>query len=169
MTRDARALVPFLIFEEVLDAEPCAGALFRRKFGDPIPDHPHHYVAIYRAADAGLHVVGYSHSMLHQGLGLGGGSCVDERVLRMMSPDERKALRKAGGMLYLLLHFGFERFSAHSPIVFAYCGDNRAELVDLRAGFEKTEHRHLLRRVLAPLSDAEVIAYTTRAAAIGPF
>ncbi len=169
MTTYARCNLPFLIMEEVRDAEPYAGDLFRRKFGDPIPDHPHHFITLYKAADGTLHVASYGHVTHYQGIGLGGGSCTDERVLRLMSAADRAALRAAGGMHCLLIRFIFETFAQYAPILFAYCGDNRAELVDLRAGFEKTAHRHLLRRVLAPLSDAEVIEYTTRAAAIGPF
>jgi hypothetical protein len=169
MTHEARKSLPFLIFEEVQDAEPYAGALFRRKFGDPIPNFPHHYVALYKAADGALHVLGYSHAMVVQGIGLGGGSCTDMRVMRMMTAAERAAVRDAGGMLFLLLHFGFERFAQETPVVFAYCGDRRAEMVDLRAGFEKTEYSFLLRRTLRPLSDEQVAAFTRQAAAIGPF
>ena len=169
MTIDANHRLPFLIMEEVRDAEPYAGALFRRKFGDPIPDHPHHFISLYKAADGSLHLASYGHVTHYQGIGLGGGSCTDERVLRMMSAADRAALRAAGGMHCLLIRFIFERFAEHAPILFAYCGDNRAELVDLRAGFEKTEYTYLLRRVLRPLSDAERADYTQRAAAMGLF
>ena len=169
MTIDIGRPLPFLIFEEVRNAEPYAGALFRRKFGDPIPDHPHHYVALYKSADGVLHVASYGHVTQFQGIGLGGGSCTDERVLRLMSAADRAALRATGGMHCLLIRFIFETFVEHAPILFAYCGDARAELVDLRAGFEKTEYSYLLRRVLRPLTGEEVVAYTRRAEAIGPF
>lgn len=169
MSKEARATVPFLIFECVQDGAPYAGDLFKRKFGDPIPNHPNHYIAIYRSGINTLHVASYGHVTLHQGIGLGGGSCSDERILRLMSPVERQALRAAGGLHCLLIQYIFERFAEQAAMIFAYCGDNRAELVDLRAGFEKTDRTFLLRKILRPISDAEVETLTERAAAIGPF
>lgn len=160
---------PFLIFEEVRDGAPYAGALFQRKFGAPIPTYPNHYVALYRAADGALHVASYGHVLLHEGIGFGGGSCTDERVLRMMSSEERAQLKAAGGMHCLLIRFIFRAFAAKAPILFAYCGDKRAEIVDLRAGFERTDFPLLFRRVLTPLGADEIAAYTARAASFGPF
>lgn len=160
---------PFLIFEEVREGAPYAGALFQRKFGVPIPAYPNHYLAFYRDGEGALHVASYGHVLLHQGIGLGGGSCTDEGVLRRMQAHERTQLKAAGGMHCLLIRYIFRAFAVHSPILFAYCGDKRAEIVDLRAGFERTEHPYLFRRVLAPLAPENVAAYTTRAARHGPF
>lgn len=169
MQNEVRAGLPFLEFAEVQEPEPAVAALFRRKFGDPLPAHPHHFTVTYRSADGKSHVASYGHVTHHQGIGLGGGSCTDAAVLRLMSASERAAVRAAGGMHFLLIRFIFETFARHAPIIFAYCGDRRAELVDLRAGFQKTEFSYLLRCVLRPLSDAQVTEYTRQAAAIGPF
>ena len=62
---------PFLIFEEVRDAAPYAGELFQRKFNSPIPTYPHHFIALYRAADGSLHVASYGHVFVHDGMGMG--------------------------------------------------------------------------------------------------
>ncbi|MGE4070862.1 MAG: hypothetical protein AB7E72_06765 [Lysobacterales bacterium] len=161
--------LPFLIFEEVRDGAPYAGELFQRKFHSPIPDYPYHFIALYRATSGSLHVASYGHVMLINGMGMGGGSCTDERVLRLMSSAERDAIRAAGGLHCLLIRYIFQVFAKRAPILFAYCGDKRAELVDLRAGFERTEHPFLFRRVLAPMEPADVEASTERAFAFGPF
>lgn len=169
MPGEVQPALPFLTFSEEVVPQPGADELFRRKFGDPLPAYPHHFTATYRDGNGDLHLASYGHVMLHLGMGLGGGSCTDQRVLRLMSADERAAVKSAGGLHFLLIRFIFERFVTHAPVLFAYCGDARAEMVDLRAGFEKTEYSYLLRRVLRPLTDAEVADYTRRAAAIGPF
>lgn len=169
MTEATSDQPPFLIFEEVRDAAPYAGGLFQRKFHSPIPTYPHHFIALYRAADGSLHVASYGHVFVHEGMGMGGGSCTDERVLRLMRSEERAVLKAAGGMHCLLIRFIFRVFATRSPVLFAYCGDKRAEIVDLRAGFERTEYPYLFRRVLSPLAPESVAAYTARAAAFGPF
>lgn len=159
----------FLIFEEVREGAPYAGALFQRKFGSPIPAYPNHYIALYRDGEGALHLASYGHVLLHEGIGLGGGSCSDERVMRRMQSAERAQLKAAGGLHCLLIRFIFRAFAAKAPILFAYCGDKRAEIVDLRAGFERTPHPLLFRRVLAPLAETEIAALTQRAAVFGPF
>lgn len=161
--------LPFLHFEEVSEGAPYAGALFQRKFNSAIPSYPFHFIAFYRSAAGSLHVASYGHVMLKSGMGMGGGSCTDERVLRLMSADERAAIRAAGGLHCLLIRFIFKAFATRTSILFAYCGDKRAELVDLRAGFERTEYPYLFRRVLVPMSPENIAVFTEQAAAYGPF
>lgn len=169
MSEPTLSELPFLFFDEVREGAPYAGELFQRKFHSPIPNYPHHFIAFYRGSGGSLHVASYGHVMLIEGMGMGGGSCTDERVLRLMSSEERDAIRAAGGLHCLLIRFIFKTFAARASILFAYCGDKRAELVDLRAGFERTEHPYLFRRVLAPIAPEEIAAFTERAAAFGPF
>lgn len=161
--------LPFLILEEVRNAERYAGALFQRKFNAPIPDYPHHFIALYRHASGALHVASYGHVIGFGDIGLGGGSCTDERVLRLMSQEHRDAIRAAGGLHCTLIKFIFASLAPKLAAIFAYCGDARAELVDLRAGFEKTDTPYLLRKPLQPLHPLHLHALTAKAAAMGPF
>jgi len=168
MSRLSESL-PFMIFEEVRDGSRYAQDLFTRKFSSAIPNYPHHFIALYRGAAGSLHVASYGHVIVHDGMGLGGGSCTDERVLRMMSSDERATLRSAGGPHCNLIRFIFSTMAERVPVVFAYCGDSRAQIVDLRAGFETTDYPHLLRRAVRSVEADELIELTRRAAARGPF
>ena len=75
---------------------------------------------------------------------LGGGACVDDRVLRKMSTDERDALRTVGGIYQFALTWSVRHFSDRFAAVFGYCGDALAERVDRAAGFESTAYDRLL-------------------------
>ena len=169
MTAVALPDLPFMIFEEVRDAAPYAGALFQRKFGAPIPDYPHHFIALYRHPSGSLHVASYGHVIPFGDIGLGGGSCTDERVLRLITAEHRAALRASDGLHCNLIRFIFNALAPKLAAIFAYCGDPRAEQVDLRAGFEKTEVPLLLRRVLQPTHPLHLQALTAKAAAMGAF
>ena len=58
-----------------------------------------------------------------------------------------------------------DRFSGF----FGYCGDARAESIDLRAGFEKTEHERLLKYFPKSLHPNIERALIAKAHALGPF
>src|SRR5687768_9252478 len=68
------------------------GPLFRRKLASVPPDVAHHLVALYRDADGGLHVAGYSHMRPFGDIYLSGGSCSDGDVIRRMTAAQREAL-----------------------------------------------------------------------------
>lgn len=141
MTHAADKL-PFWI-SEIDDAAP-ATDLFRRKFGHPPPDIPHHVAGFHCAADGSLALACYVHFWSFGDILLGGGACVDDRVLRRLSPRERADLRRAGGLYRIVLDHALRRFSPHYAAIFGYCGDRRAEAVDLAAGFVPTGHDRLL-------------------------
>lgn len=158
-----------IAFGEVSDGELFVGELFRRKFGDPPPVHGRHFVAFVRVPDSGLQVIGYTHFTPLENVMLGGGAITDDRVLRRVPAVERAALAGGGGVYFQLLRFAMQRLSNDCDALFGYCGDPRAEAVDLRAGFVKTSHRHLLVNFPRPLQQARQHELIERVAALGPF
>ena len=140
----ATMLDRFIRLEETQHVPEPARALFLRKYKNEIPDFPHHVVANYRAADSAEVPVCYIHFTDCGDILLGGGACVDDRVLRKMSAGERDELRDVGGIYQFALTWSVNHFSQQFAAVFGYCGDKLAERVDRAAGFESTAYDRLL-------------------------
>ncbi len=158
---------------EIDDAERHAGDLFRHSFRSPPPDFPRHYVALYRpGADGGVELpeitVGYVHFTPYQGLYLGGGMCMDNRVVRRMPVERRVALKQAGGIAEQMLRYVFQDLS-DGRAIFGYVGDTRAERIDLRVGFSHTGHEHLIVHWPRELPEDEKRRIVDHVATLGPF
>jgi hypothetical protein len=153
---------------ELADPAPAA-ALFQRRFGDAIPATPHHVVARYRGADGVQRVACYIHFRPHEGLLLGGGACIDNRVVRAMPAPDRAAIHAAGGLYCLTLAWAVRHFAARVPAIFGYCGDVLAERADLAVGFLRTAHPRLLVYWTGALDVAARNAAIARVNALGPF
>lgn len=154
---------------EVEDGACFAAHLFRRKFGGDPPAVPHHVCAFWRAGPGELRTLGYAHFMPFGDIMLVGGVCTDGDVLRTMPADQREALLAAGGVYAQVLRHAFARYADGCEAYFGYCGDARAEVVNLANGFRKTEHPHLLVNFHKPLHEVMQRALIAKAAAIGPF
>jgi hypothetical protein len=146
---DAKEILPdplrdFITITEVDSGNFLVADLFRRKFGHPPPDQPHHLVGFYRDVDGNLHLAGYSHMMPFGDVYLSGGSCTNGETARLMSPGERDALRSAGGLWFHLLKYAYRKYADCCDAFFGHCGDARALEVALAAGFVRTEHEHLI-------------------------
>lgn len=163
------ALRSFLTITEVDDAEPLVGELFRRKFAAAPPDVPRHLVALYRDPSGGHRIAGYSHMRPFGDVYLSGGSCSDGSVVATMAPEHREALYAAGGTWYLILRYAFAKFAPDCEAFFGHCGDRRALEVAQAAGFERTEHEHLIVHWHKPLHPIVRRALVAKAHAIGPF
>jgi hypothetical protein len=154
---------------EVSDGRFFAGHIFQRKLGGELPDHGRHLVAFYRHDETRFTPLGYLNILEHDGQALVGGGSVDGRAFRGMPADDAERIRDAGGVLYALLRHAFERLADDYEAFFGYCGDARAEQVDLQAGFRHTHHEHLLayfhRATPAPRREALI----DRIHALGPF
>ena len=157
-----------LCVQEVADAEFFAGELFRRKFHAPPPDFPIHFVSFYRAAPSELRVIGYVHYSEFEDSYLCGGLVIDDRLYRRMPGAQREAIRSGGGIAEHLLKVTFARLG-HAAAIWGYVGDTRAERVDLRAGFRRTEHPYIMVCWMRDLSEAEKRARMSRVVALGPF
>lgn len=156
-------------FAHLDQADLVAGELFQRKFGDPLPDVPHHVVALYQKAPQQLITLSYLHLRPFGDIALIGGACTDGQAFAHM-PEAHRALFTPDNSPYLhLLRYAFRTFTDHFDAFFGYCNDPRAEAVDLCAGFEKTEHPHLLAHWHKPLHPVFQRALLAKAHAIGPF
>lgn len=143
-------------------------ALFSRRFGHPLPEIPHHVVARV-LVDGAARPLCYIHFTEYQGVLLGGGACVDDRLLRRLDPAVRHALKAVGGPYQASLRWAVAHFAPRFPAIFGYCGDVLAERADRAVGFEPTGHPHLLAyftRALAPDERRRLVAL---AHAVGPF
>ena len=162
-------LEPFIVIAEVEGGHRIAGELFKRKFGDTLPESGHHLIAFYRRPDGAFAPASYLHLWIRDGMGLVGGGCTDGRVVRSMRAEERAALDAAGGLLGQMLGFCFAKFESQCDAFMGHCGDARAKEVDLRAGFRETPERYLLirpNRALGAPREAELVA---KAKAFGLF
>lgn len=154
---------------EVENGAYFAGDLFRRKFGGDPPATPHHVCAFWRAASGELRALGYAHFMPFGDIMLVGGVCTDGDVLRAMPAGQREELLASGGVYAQVLRHAFARYADECEAYFGYCGDARAEVVNLQCGFRKTGHPYLLVNFHKPLHEVMQRALIAKAAAIGPF
>ncbi len=159
----------FLAITELDDASPFFGALFRRKFGDPIPAGKHHFGVFFRSSDSDFVPLSYLHFMPLGELLLVGGLCTDGRTFERMSEMQREQIRAAGGVMVHALRYVFVRLADACEAYFGYCGDARAYEVDMQAGFVPTQHDKLIARWHKPLDPAHREALIAKAHAIGPF
>lgn len=162
-------LAPFLRIDEVEGGGKLASPLFTRKFGAPPPDFGHHLLCFHLREDGSRAVASYLHLWKQGTIGLVGGGCTDGNVLRAMSPGQRDAVNAAGGLLFQMLGFCFDRFEPGLEAYFGHCGDARAKAVDLAAGFRETSDSHLLIRPVGALSPARARELLGQAKAIGSF
>jgi len=139
-------LEPFILITEVDRGDRLGDAIFRRKFGQPVPDFGHHILALYRQDELNWIPVTYVKYWEHGEVMLSGGACTDGRVLRAMSVEEQAAVRESGGILVSAMRYAEQRFSADKPGTFGYCGDARAWEVFDQVGYERLDHPHLIVR-----------------------
>ncbi len=162
-------LPPFVTCTEVDDGPFFVSGLFRRKFNGEPPAAAHHLLALVRLPSQQLAPACYAHFMPFGDIFLVGGVCTDGEVLRALPEPERLALKHCGGLYLHLLSYGFRRFAGHCEAFFGYCGDARAEEVNLAAGFVHTGHPHLLVHFHRQTHEVMQRALIAKAAAIGPF
>jgi len=153
----------------VADGKPLADPIFARRYRAEAPDFPHHVIAFYRHPDGSEVPACYIHfSELGESL-LGGGACVDDRILRSMTAPARAAIRAAGGLYQYTLRWAVRHFSPHCLAIFGYCGDRLAERADLAVGFEPTVHPQLLAYFPRDLTRGDRERLIEQAHAVGPF
>lgn len=158
-----------VIITEIDDGEFFAGDLFRRKFSSPPPPVGHHIVAMFKDNNNAMRVAGYAHFRSFEDVVLVGGVCTDGRVMRQMPEEKSCLIAAAGGIYFNILRHAFDRFAKECDAYFGYCGDARAEVVNLDAGFRKTGHQHLLVNFHKQLDEATREALIAKVARMGPF
>lgn len=158
-----------LTIGEYEDGDRRAAALFQAKFGGPPPDFPLHVLAYLGDDGDASRLLCYVHFTAHQGALFGGGACVDARVLKRASAAERALVAQRGGAYFATLSWAVRHLATRADAIFGYCGDPSALRTDLRAGFERTAHPHLLAYWTRPLPDERKAALIATAHAVGPF
>ena len=154
---------------EVDDGKTLADPLFRHRYGTDAPDFPLHVLAFAREGGRRGALLCYIHFTAQGDLLLGGGACVDNRAVRLLSRESRDAIRDAGGLYRSALAWSIRRFNLRYKAIFGYCGDALAERVDLDVGFRKTRHEHLLVHFNDNVSVSERERLIAQAHAVGPF
>ena len=160
--RDRPALDDTIRILEV-DNAAVAAHLFRRKFGQEIPQFPRHFVAM--AGDA---CAGYVHYTAWQGDYLCGGLCTDDRVYRTLSPVQRAWVRERGGIAEIMMRHAHAALSDGATI-WGYIGDKQAEAVDRRVGFEKVAEPYLFAIWQKPISEEGKQRRVAEVVKLGPF
>ncbi len=149
--------------EELTDAATIASALFRRKFGQEIPDFPRHFVAM-----VGDTCAGYVHYSAWQGDYLCGGLCIDDRAYRALAAEQRAWLRQRGGIAEIMLRHAHAALTDGATI-WGYIGDKQAEAVDRRVGFEKVAEPYLFAIWRKPISEEGKRRRISEAVKLGGF
>jgi len=140
---------------EVSDGRFFADEIFKRKLGGTVPDYGRHVIAFYKHDWTDITPLGYQHVLPHNGVGLCGGGSVDGRAFTRISQEHCQQIYRAGGVLYQLLTYVFTQMADDYSAFFGYCGDKRAEEIDLKAGFKPTKYPLLLANFHKALSDYE--------------
>lgn len=154
---------------EISDGNYFAGEIFRHKLGHELPDTGRHLIGCYRADAFRFVPLGYLQIGRHDTVGLVGGGCTDGRAFDRVDSAHAVAIREAGGVLFSLLRYAFTRMTDDFEAFFGYCGDARAEEVDLAAGFEYTKYKYLLAHFHRPVDSARREALTDQVYRLGPF
>lgn len=139
----AQSVAAFLQVVEVNDAAPFIAPLFLRRFGSYPPNFPRHFVALYRVNDEQWQSLGYVHFTCHGKDYLCGGLVMDDRRYRRVLPEHRQQIADIGGVAELMLRESFLCLGDYE-VIWGYVGDKQAEKVDLRVGFERTEHPYIM-------------------------
>ena len=162
------SLAPRITVAEHDDGGQIANALFQLRYRQNAPDFPFHVIASWHDDGKTLPLC-YIHFTAHGDALLGGGACVDNRLLRTLPADLRAAIRAAGGLYKYSLAWSVRHFAQRFAAIFGYCGDALAERTDLAVGFTKTAHPRLLVYWTRPLTPSKQQELIDAANAVGPF
>ena len=137
---------------EVSDAEALAGDLFRRSFNADIPDFPKHFVFLASVAPGVSLTLGYLHYTRKDSIYLCGGMCVNTRILRYLSKDQRADIKQQGGVAIMMATSSLQQLTGHEA-VFAHVGHTGSYRICMAKNFIDTRYNHLIVNWQEPLSD----------------
>jgi hypothetical protein len=153
---------------ETHDAEFLAGDLFRRVFGQPIPDYPSHFVCLHGADDGTLRTAGYVHFSAFESVHLVGGFVVEREIYRGAARAHLGELRPSRSIGEHLMREAIGALPA-SNAVFAFMGDRRSIEVNERVGYERTHLPNLYAFWRRELTEDEKRAIAERVLRVTPF
>ena len=170
--RRARTWSDHLRTWEVSDARVLAGDLFRRSFGQDVPDYPRHFVLVYSPesgpGSTAPEVVAYCHQSAFEEVYLEGGMCADAGAYRRMPRWLFEQARAQGGLATIVSRQSIAMLG-ESPATFGHVGEPRARAADLRTGFVDTGKEHLMVFWRRELPEEEKRRLIERVASIGAF
>ncbi len=143
----------YFSISEVSDGRYFGEEIIKRKLGVCVPNFGRHVIAFYKHNAKHFTPLGYQHIAEYETVALLGGGSVDGLSFKGIPEAHCDRLREMGGVLYLLLTYVFREYGRQYEAFFGFCGDARAEDVDLRAGFQHTGHPMLLAKYRSDISD----------------
>lgn len=164
------------------NAQFYAADLFSECFGQPFPlprekaglsiatpaQNWWQEVAFYKWSETHLEPVGFCNWIRYADCYLCGGMCVRSNFYRRLPKAHWVACRDRGGVAQIVLETAFRDLN-DCTAWFGYCGDKKAYIVDMRAGYRPTRHRYVIVKWNAELPEAEQRALEDRIALVGPF
>lgn len=153
MRNQTEHLSDCLFISEVSNGKYFGEEIIHRKLGVSAPDFGRHIIAFYKRNPKHFIPLGYLHIAEYETVALLGGGSVDGLSFRDIPQQHSIEIREAGGVLYQLLRYVFSQYCNDYEAFFGFCGDARAEEIDLRAGFEHTDHPMLLAKYRDGISE----------------
>lgn len=153
---------------EVQDAALYAGALFARKFRQPIPDIPRHFVLVFQPPGEEIRTLGYVHHTAFESGYLAGGLVVDGNEFRKLTRPTQDELMKRGGMAQWVMSESCQRLQPCDAF-YAYIGDDKSRVLNERIGYRLLHPPYLYVFPSKGVSEERLAALTAKVVALGPF
>lgn len=160
---------PDLLITTVSDGPFFVNELFQKKFGASAPEYGNSVICFYRNRWDHFIPVCYTHFLPYDEVVLVGGAMTDGHAFTFMPPNMALEIRKSGGIYYHVLKFAFDHFKNQCSAYFGHAGDQRAYEVDIQAGFEPTEHEHLIAHFHKPITADQKELLISKVHSLGPF
>jgi hypothetical protein len=171
-----------LAIVDVKNAEFFAADLFKQCFraNFPVPEGYkglpiateardwHQYVAFYKWSEDSIEPVGFCNWIRYRGVYLEGGMCVRPTFYRRMPKEHWLACKEQGGIAQLMMEAAAKELN-DLDAWFGYCGDKKAYLVDMRAGYVPTRRKYVIVKWFREVTEARKQELEDMVAAIGPF
>jgi hypothetical protein len=125
-------------------------------------------VAFYKWSEQHVEPVGFCNWIRYENCYLCGGMCVRANFYRKLPREHWAVCRDRGGIAQIMLETAFATIT-DCLAWFGYCGDKKAYIVDIRAGYQPTRHRHLIVKWNGELGEADKRSLEDRIAQVGPF
>jgi hypothetical protein len=164
----ASAPTPLLRVLEVQDAAPYAGALFARKFGQPIPEVPRHFVLVFQAPGEEVRTLAYVHHTPFESGYLAGGLVADGNEFRRLDAQTQDEVMRRGGMAQWVMSESCARLQPCDAF-YAYIGDDRSRDVNRRIGYRLVHPPYLHVFPSKGVPAQRLSALTSKVVALGPF
>jgi hypothetical protein len=143
----------------------------RESAGLSIPTPPANWrqqVAFYKWSETHLEAVGFCNWIRFADCYLCGGMCVRKNFYRRLPREHWITCRERGGIAQVMLETAFRELT-DCVAWFGYCGDKKAYLVDIRAGYQPTRRPYVIVKWNADITETRKNELEDRIAAIGPF